>query len=124
MGKLQQGYTLRINDRLNLTGHLWGDRFFSCPMDDEYFNYTMRYVECNSTSAKLVRQPWDYLWSSALAHITGQDPLGILALDKWLVRYPLEVWKELLEQQLEYKEIEHIRRQTLSGQWLRAPTSR
>jgi len=124
MGKLQQDYTLRIKARLNFTGHLWGNRFFSCPMDEDYFVYAMRYVECNPVRVNLVRQPWAYLWSSAQAHVTGRDPYRILAMEYWLAQYQPEAWKALIEQPLALRDVEYIRRQTFAGQLLRASRPR
>jgi len=33
--------------------------------------------------ARLVRRPADYLWSSAIAHVTGGDGSGLLDMDWW-----------------------------------------
>ena len=41
----------------------------------------MAYVERNPLRAKIVRRAEDYLWSSAVAHVTGGDGSGLLDMD-------------------------------------------
>ena len=66
-------YTRMINFRNGWRGHLWQGRFASYPMDESYLLAVARYIECNPSRAKLVKKPWEYQWSSAKAHITGDD---------------------------------------------------
>lgn len=118
-GRVQQDYTVRMKERLGITGHLWQGRFHSSPMDEEYLVNTMRYMERNPERARLVRDPWDYLWSSAQAHVTGQDPYRLLNLDNWLARYSPEDWRDLISHPMELEVIDYIRRQTFAGQLMR-----
>ena len=84
-GHLQYaGYFNRTHSR---TGHLWANRYFSCPMDDEHAAVAMRYVEQNPVRAGLARQACEYPWSSARAHIDGTDPSGLLDLSGWSERW-------------------------------------
>lgn len=73
IGEAHRRYTCRINSREQWRGHLWQERFASCPMDDNYLLATARYIEMNPVAAQLVRRPGDYPWSSAQAHLTGID---------------------------------------------------
>lgn len=50
-------------------GHLWQGRFYSCVLGDTHLLRAIRYVEMNPVRARLVQQPWDYLWSSARQHL-------------------------------------------------------
>jgi len=70
-------YTQRINRKHGRSGRLWQNRFFSCPVDkDEYLWPVLRYIDRNPVRAKLVSKAWDYRWSSARHHVTGEaDPL-------------------------------------------------
>jgi putative transposase len=42
-------------------------------MDEDYLLATVRYVERNPVAAKLCKFPEDWKWSSARAHIKGED---------------------------------------------------
>jgi len=118
-GKTQQDYTVRLKARRNISGHLWQARFHSSPMDEEYQFNALCYIERNPERARIVRYPWEYPWSSAHAHVTGHDPYRILDMPGWMDRYPPEIWRELLSQPIDMREIEYIRKQTFAGQLMR-----
>jgi putative transposase len=42
-------------------------------MDEQYLLATARYIEMNPVAAKMVQRPEDYPWSSARAHLKGED---------------------------------------------------
>jgi putative transposase len=73
IGEAHRRYTRRINFREGWRGHLWQERFASFPMDDNYLLAAVRYVEMNPVASGLVAHPGDYPWSSARAHIAGQN---------------------------------------------------
>ena len=73
IGEAHRRYTGHINFREGWRGHLWQGRFASYPMEENYLLATARYVELNPVRAGLVYAPEMYLWSSASAHISGQD---------------------------------------------------
>lgn len=76
VGEAHRRYTLRINSREQWRGHLWQERFASCPMDESYLLAAARYIEMNPVAAQLASHPADYPWSSAAAHLAGvDDPL-------------------------------------------------
>ena len=68
-----------INFRENWRGHLWQERFASFPLDESYLLAAVRYVEMNPVAAGLVEQPGEYPWSSARAHLAGEDDLLVKA---------------------------------------------
>lgn len=89
-------YAQRVNRMRDQKGHLWQGRYFSSPLDADYFLNAVRYVELNPVRARIVAKAEDYAWSSAAAHC-GQrkDPLvdlkprsrllaGIVNWSKWL----------------------------------------
>jgi putative transposase len=86
-------YTLMINKRQNWRGHLWQGRFSSFPMSEEHLIAAARYIELNPLRANMVKDPKEYPWSSARAHLTGED-------DKLVKVAPLlelvPSWSELL----------------------------
>jgi putative transposase len=73
IGEAHRRYTRRINFRQEWRGHLWQERFASFPMDEEYLLATARYIEMNPVAGELAQDPGEYRWSSAHAHLTGQD---------------------------------------------------
>jgi putative transposase len=73
IGEAHRRYTRYINFRENWRGHLWQGRFASFPLDESYLLATARYIEMNPVAAGLAKQPADYRWSSARAHLSGED---------------------------------------------------
>ncbi|MGP8246892.1 MAG: transposase [Bryobacteraceae bacterium] len=47
------------------SGHLWQNRFFSCPLAENRLWVAWRYVERNPVRTLLAASPEDYPWSSA-----------------------------------------------------------
>ena len=94
IGEAHRRYTRHVNFRQQWRGHLWQERFASFPMDIQYLLATARYIEMNPVAAGLVSKPEDYRWSSARAHLQGQD-------DKLVRVAPLlgiiSDWKSYLE---------------------------
>jgi len=97
VGRTNLYYTRYVNRLHGRSGHLWQDRFFSSPLDNEHFWNALIYVERNPVRAKLVRKPWRWRWSSASAHVTGRDATGLLDLSAWAKRLPADGdWREAI----------------------------
>lgn len=111
IGEAHRRYTRRINFREQWRGHLWQERFASFPMDEQYLLAAARYVEMNPVAAGLVMLPEEYPWSSARAHLVGED-------DQLVKVAPLlgmiNNWRELLFFS-EEEEINLFRRHERSG---------
>ena len=73
LGESHRRYTRHINFRMGWRGHLWQERFHSFTMDEQYLLSTVRYIENNPVAARLCARQEDWRWSSALAHIKGED---------------------------------------------------
>lgn len=73
LGEAHRRYTRYINQRENCLGHLWQERFHSFPMDEKHLLAAVRYVELNPVRAGMVKSACDYRWSSARAHMIGND---------------------------------------------------
>ncbi len=97
VGRTHWRFSQYINRFHGRSGHLWQNRFYSCPLDDDHFWTAMVYVERNPVRARIVRKAWRYPWSSAAAHISGKDKTGLLDLDDWHARKP-PAWEPLLSQ--------------------------
>ena len=79
IGEAHRRYTRYINFREDWRGHLWQGRFASFPMDNRYLMAAARYIELNPVRAKLCRKPWCWPWSSAAAHMKGEDDILVKA---------------------------------------------
>jgi putative transposase len=77
MAGLLLAYVHYGNRRRGFVGHLFQGRFKSPLIQREgYWLSCGRYIERNPLVAGLVRQPWDYPWSSCRAYALGEaDPL-------------------------------------------------
>jgi len=99
-------YVPWFNKRHGRTGHLFGDRFHSNPVEKElYLTELVRYVVLNPVRAKMVERPEDYRWSSYRA-TAGMDEapewlaLGTLAPyfgepDSWQANYRTYVQEKI-----------------------------
>lgn len=111
-GEAHRRYTRRINFREGWRGHLWQGRFASYLMDEPHVLAAARYVELNPVRARMMRDPGAYRWSSAAAHLTGQDDRLVQ------VRPLLELvgdWKAFLAAGLEEQVVEQLERHERTG---------
>jgi putative transposase len=88
LGKCLHGATFRyaqyFNQKYDRSGRLWQNRYFSCPVDkEEYLWAVVRYIENNPVRAKIVDKAESWEWSSAKAHIMGEQK-ETLILHEWL----------------------------------------
>jgi putative transposase len=96
LGRAHYLYARYLHERWGGSGHLWQNRFFSCPLDREHLWVALRYVDLNPVRAGLVAEATDYGWSSAGPHAEGQDLRGIIDGDLWNVLCWREDWREVL----------------------------
>lgn len=112
IGEAHRRYTRMINFREKWRGYLWQGRFASFPMDEPHLYTASRYIELNPVRAGLVREPEEYEWSSAKAHLSGKD-------DKLVTVKPLldmvEDWRNLLNAGINEKELELFRKHERTG---------
>jgi REP-associated tyrosine transposase len=99
LGRAHHDYTRWLHIRRGWVGHLWQNRFFSCPLDAAHRWEALRYVELNPVRAGLVRRADDWPWSSARAHLAeaSSDDERLLDLTPWRDRYGAARWREALE---------------------------
>ncbi|VUZ83807.1 Transposase IS200 like protein [Candidatus Methylomirabilis lanthanidiphila] len=112
IGEAHRRYTRHVNFREGWRGHLWQGRFSSFPMDENYHLAAARYIELNPVRAGLVEEPWSYPWSSAHAHLTGDD-------DRLVKVTPLlkivQDWRGLLLPSISEKEMNELRTHERTG---------
>ena len=115
LGRTHLRYTQYVNYLHKRSGHLWQNRFFSCPLGREHFWKALRYIEQNPVRAKMVRRAWRYEWSSAAAHLSGDDPSELLNMSYWKKISSQMDWRQVLTQAQSEEEIEKIRLNTHTG---------
>lgn len=96
MRRVQSDYARLVNYRRGSCGHLWHSRFFSCALAELDALAAMAYVERNPVRAGMIRQAWEYPWSSAGVHVRGVDDSGLLDLTLWSSYYTPERWMDVL----------------------------
>jgi putative transposase len=64
MATVQQGYAKYFNATRFREGHLWKERFYSCPIDESWLDCAFQYVIDNPVRAGIVKKPEEYLWSN------------------------------------------------------------
>ena len=77
IGEAHKHYTRMFNLRSGARGYLFQGRFFSCPLDERHAIAAVAYIERNPVRAGMVKNAWDYPWSSAMFHcgVKKTDPL-------------------------------------------------
>ena len=115
-------YAQYVNRMHGRSGHLWQNRFESCLLDQPHLRNALIYVERNPVRAKIVRHAWDYPWSSAAAHVGGQDPSGnpsgLLDLRAWRTSHDENDWRERLQRREDDDLLADIRLTTQRGRLL------
>ena len=88
-------YAQYLNAGRRRTGHLWQNRYFSCPVAAEKEEIVLGYTEWNPVRAAMVDKPEEYKWSSAAAHLVGPGAERIHLLDwtYWSNLGGAEEWK-------------------------------
>ena len=110
------GYAQHFNQKHGRCGRLWQNRYYSAPLDAQTHLWTVaRYIERNPVRASIVLQAEDWRWSSARAHISGKDPLGLLELKQWQEILSPSEWKAFLSRNEESGKITALRSHTRRG---------
>jgi putative transposase len=113
--RLHSEYARALHVRLRRVGHLWQARYGSTVMDEKHLWAAMVYVEQNRLRAGLVTTAEDWRWSSAQAHLTGNDQ-GWMDFVDWRKRFDGGSWKRCLDMGLaDAMMIERIRQATRDG---------
>jgi putative transposase len=73
LGAAHRRWANFINARGRWRGHLFDGRFASVVMDEAHLYAAIRYVALNPVRARLVARAADWPWSSARAHLAGED---------------------------------------------------
>ena len=115
IGEAHHKYSIYFNKKYNQSGHLWQNRFYSCPLDEPHYWKAMLYTERNPVRAKLILSAEQYKWSSAVAHLNRTDDFEILDKSSMNNFIQSDVWSEMLAVPEPENDILVIRNHTNSG---------
>jgi len=116
IGQAHMEYSKYFNEKMDRAGHLWQGRFFSCILDGRHLMAAVRYVECNPVRAGIVKNAWEWRWSSARYHMgMGKTQLNLDNIHRYL---DVTSWREYLSSNDDEKIIETIRTSTRQGRIL------
>lgn len=115
LGRAHFRYTQYINRLHGRSGHLWQNRFYSCPLEMEHYLSAMRYIERNPVRAGLAKEAWKYRWSSAAVHVGEGDEHGMVS-KRALRMMPTEPeWRKALKSKDDKAGTERLRLSTSTG---------
>lgn len=119
LAKLMQGislcYTQKVNKKYQRTGRLWECRHHSCLVErDRYLWVIFRYIERNPVRAGLVEKAEHYQWSSARAHILGEDN-SVLSEGYLFRERDHQNYSNFLQEDEAQRELDSIRQMTRQG---------
>jgi putative transposase len=116
MRRVHGRYAQYLNARRGRCGHLWQNRFNSCALGVTHLKAALRYVEMNPVRAGIVETARSYEWSSAEAHLSGQDPWRIADMRFWKDVGGADLWRQILDDPEEEAQTKALRRATHAGQ--------
>jgi putative transposase len=118
LGGAHSEYALALNRAQARSGHLWQNRYFSCPMDGGHLLAALRYVELNPVRAGLTAAAWDWRWSSARSHTVERAQDGVLDYrwPEYFDGWSYGEWREILAAGGAEGEEEAVRRATRTGE--------
>ena len=96
LGRAQCDYARWQHIRQRQTGHLWQNRFFSCPLDSGHCWAALRYVELNPVRAGMAEAAEQGPWSSAAAHVGGAEGAALLDMREWAACWSPTQWEQAL----------------------------
>lgn len=113
LGNAHREFSRLRNRRVDVTGHLWANRFWSTALDEPHLWAAIRYVERNPVRADIVEDATEYAWSSARAHAFG-DRDQLLAPDRPFPG-PIGDWRKWLAVELDDETLKRLRDNTATG---------
>ncbi|UCG26683.1 MAG: transposase [Bacteroidales bacterium] len=113
--QISRRYAIYFNKKFERTGHLWQDRYYSCPLDEDHLYEAIKYIENNPVKAGYVKYPEEYKWSSAQAHLKKDTLRNKILSDYSEYMEVIDDWREYLSGISNDRAITNIRRCTMNG---------
>lgn len=95
-GRTHNEYARWLHVKQRSIGHLWQNRFHSCPLEGRHLWDAVLYVEMNPVRASMAQNAADWQSSSAGAHLSGEDHWQILDLAWWRANCEPGWWPNVL----------------------------
>lgn len=86
IGRTNYFYTRYVNKPHGRSGHLWQNRFFSCPLDEFYFLNTICCVERNPIRTRVLMVPYRRMLCPTENAIAGRADFPTLAAQRMVPR--------------------------------------
>jgi putative transposase len=116
LGRTHNDYARWLNIRRSESGHLWQNRFFSCPLDARHTWAALAYVERNAVKAGLAARAADWAWSSARRHLGLQQTPDWLHTELWSQTWGPSRWRTVLDEGMAEAELQdRLREATKTG---------
>ncbi len=115
MRRLQADYARAVNFLRREHGGLWDGRYAACAMTEADALTAVAHIERNPVRAGLARHAVQHRWSSARAHLLGEDPEGRLEMEAWARQFTPESWLEALREGEPEEWVERFRMATRRG---------
>ena len=96
---LNTSYVAYYNKKYGVVGKLFGNRYFSCLLDEEHLYNTIRYVELNPIRANMTSKIVGYEWTSAHEHIGTRQKYFLSRLPDFL-QHLINDWVSYLKEAL------------------------
>ena len=104
-GKTHSDYARWLHVRRRECGHLWQNRFYSCPIENQYLWAVLAYIERNPVRAGIVARCEEWPWSSALTHVQQSEGTEWLELRSWAETWTPAQWQFALASSLNEAEL-------------------
>jgi putative transposase len=103
------------NTERRRTGHVWQNRYYSCPVEEAAAGRVIAYVEENPVRAGMVERAEDFLWSSAGSHTGTTEREPWLDSAWFAARWTSEDWRTVLASRTPNEDLRSIREATYLG---------
>lgn len=115
VGRAHFRYAQQFNRTHKRGGHFWNNRFYSCLLEGPCTLAALRIIERNPVRAGLVKQAWQWAWSSASAHLGEIDFSGVIDEQRWLGLSRGLDWRAELKRRDDEDELARFRLATSTG---------
>lgn len=112
IGETHRRYSVLINERNNWSGHLFQNRFFSYPCDEQNTLRAARFIETLPVTMKIAPKPENYLWSSAKSRIKIVENTFLKPFRSF---HAIHNWAEYLDRPMDPTEMNKIQLHLQTG---------
>ena len=115
VGRAHWRYSVRFNKQYGRNGHLWQNRFYSCPLGPTHLVTALAYVDLNPVRACIVGEGPEYPWSSASAHCGDAMSDRLIDPGEWHRMGLASDWEQRLRAESTGEGAAEVRQATYSG---------